>query len=147
MNTPSNNTFITEVLEGLKATPKQLSSKYFYDEIGDKLFQRIMQLPEYYLTRTETKILEHSAENIISAFTKNQVNYLVELGAGDGTKTNLLLNQIITQNANITYQPIDISSHILNELRHNLHKLCLYPLNFLLLYLILYQKKKDKQPC
>src|SRR6266568_352111 len=56
--------FAADVLEGLAATPKRLPAKYFYDEAGSRLFERITELPEYYPTRTELRILESSAESI-----------------------------------------------------------------------------------
>src|SRR6266567_4106226 len=56
--------FAADVLEGLAAMPKRLPAKYFYDEAGSRLFERITELPEYYPTRTEMRILESSAESI-----------------------------------------------------------------------------------
>jgi len=60
MEVITKNTFAQEVLKGLSQYPKKLPSKYFYDEIGDKLFQDIMAMPEYYLTRSELEILEQN---------------------------------------------------------------------------------------
>ena len=60
---PSNAAaaFATDVLAGLKAEPKTLPAKYFYDSTGSRLFERITELPEYYLTRTELGLLEEKS--------------------------------------------------------------------------------------
>ena len=63
--------FMKEVYEGLTAFPKHLSSKFFYDEKGDKLFQDIMAMPEYYLTNAEFDILEEHKEQITTLFAKD----------------------------------------------------------------------------
>jgi dimethylhistidine N-methyltransferase len=107
--------FAADVLEGLTAMPKFLSSKYFYDDEGSRLFQEIMKLPEYYLTRAEFEIFTTQAQGIYQAFTKingdeNQGFDLIELGAGDGTKTAVLVDYFLSQNADFTYIPVDISS-------------------------------------
>ncbi|RYZ19857.1 MAG: L-histidine N(alpha)-methyltransferase, partial [Sphingobacteriales bacterium] len=60
-----NETFCADVIKGLKSNPKTLPSKYFYDSNGDVLFQRIMQLPEYYLTRCELEIFRDQSNRII----------------------------------------------------------------------------------
>ena len=54
--------FAEDVLRGLSSTPKELSSKYFYDDEGSRLFQEIMKLPEYYLTRAEYKLLSEETD-------------------------------------------------------------------------------------
>jgi L-histidine Nalpha-methyltransferase len=106
--------FATDVWEGLSSNPKRLSSRWFYDEIGDALFQQIMAMPEYYLTRAEYWILEHYASEIIHQLPKRF--QLLELGAGDGTKTKLLLNEILRSNYSVKYFPIDISENALGKL-------------------------------
>ncbi|MFN7930230.1 MAG: L-histidine N(alpha)-methyltransferase [Blastocatellia bacterium] len=104
------STFAADVLRGLSATPKFLSSKYFYDDEGSRLFQEIMQLPEYYLTRCEREILTSQAAAIYEAFATTGTDFdLIELGAGDGTKTALLLKYFLQQAASFIYTPIDIS--------------------------------------
>jgi len=93
-----------EVLEGLRKTPKQLSPVWFYDETGSNLFERICELPEYYLTRTELGIMrEHSAEMAVRIGPKAAV---IELGSGASLKTRLLLDQLEEPYA---YVPVDIS--------------------------------------
>ncbi len=111
------NTFADDVAKGLSATPKFLSSKYFYDDEGSRLFQEIMKLPEYYLTRTETEIFSTQTQEIFEAFAENSTAFdLIELGAGDGTKTSLLVDYFLKRNADFRYVPIDISSEALNFL-------------------------------
>lgn len=113
--------FLTDVLNGLQQHPKTLSSKYFYDEIGDKLFQQIMDLEEYYLTNAELDIFLNQKEQILNLFSPDRAPFnLVEFGAGDGTKTKILLDHFINRSANFEYIPIDISSHALEGLENNL---------------------------
>jgi L-histidine Nalpha-methyltransferase len=102
--------FAQDVLAGLSSTPKQLSSKYFYDDEGTRLFQEIMRLPEYYPTRAEYKIFMDRADEIGAAFTRDaKAIDLVELGAGDGTKTAVLIEHFLKKKINFSYSPIDIS--------------------------------------
>ena len=99
------NQFKKEVLDGLSKTPqKSLPSKYFYDKKGDDLFVQIMALPEYYLTRSEMEIFQEKTEDIISALSLNKENKysLIELGAGDGTKTVHLLKALVNKVINKT---------------------------------------------
>ncbi len=111
------NTFADDVQRGLSASPKFLSSKYFYDDEGSRLFQEIMKLPEYYLTRAETEIFSLQTEEIFQAFSEHGGEFdLIELGAGDGTKTSLLIDFFLKQNAEFTYIPIDISVEALKFL-------------------------------
>lgn len=88
--------FEKDILEGLSASPKYLSSKYFYDDEGSKIFQIIMGLPEYYLTRSEYEIFESYKEELYQEFSNGVETFnLVELGAGDGLKTQVLLSHFI----------------------------------------------------
>ena len=66
--TPELTQFAEDVLRGLSSTPKQLSSRYFYDDEGSRLFMEIMKLPEYYPTRAEMKIFTEQKEDICKAF-------------------------------------------------------------------------------
>jgi dimethylhistidine N-methyltransferase len=112
-----HDTFAEDVLKGLSSTPKFLSSKYFYDDEGSRLFQEIMKLPEYYLTRAEFEIFQTQREKIFASFNAGKEPFdLIELGAGDGTKTSLLVDYFLAQNADFQYVPIDISSEALNFL-------------------------------
>jgi len=104
---------VTDVLRGLRSSPKRLSPMYFYDERGSQLFEQICAEPEYYITRTETAILAEHAQQIASAIGEDTL--LVELGSGASTKTRLLLDQLPGLAA---YVPVDISrSHLLAEAR------------------------------
>ncbi|WP_215223637.1 L-histidine N(alpha)-methyltransferase [Echinicola shivajiensis] len=113
--------FALDVQSGLSAPNKYLSSKYFYDHRGDMLFQQIMQLPEYYLTRTEFSILNHFHPSILSPILDLSQSFnLVEMGAGDGLKTKILIEYLQAQNADYTYYPIDISGNALSHLKESL---------------------------
>lgn len=80
----------------------------------------IMKLPEYYLTRSELEIFTEQAEQILQAFGAGGNEFdLIELGAGDGTKTAILIEQFLEKGADITYMPIDISGEALDELTAN----------------------------
>lgn len=107
---PELTQFAEDVLRGLSSTPKQLSSRYFYDDEGSRLFMEIMKLPEYYPTRAEMKIFTEQTEAICNAFTDGaEAIDLIELGAGDGTKTAVLIEHLLKTGVDFTYQPIDIS--------------------------------------
>lgn len=110
--------FYKDVVEGLSATPKHLLSKYFYDEAGDKLFQKIMRCPEYYLTRCEDEILSIQGCQIGQAIADNLTKKLdvIGLGAGDGTKTTHLLKAFAGKDIVKAFYPVDISCHIINML-------------------------------
>lgn len=110
---------LKEVIEGLSAEDKFLLSKYFYDDTGDLLFQEIMALDEYYLTRAETAIFQNHAEAIVQEFPASAFQ-LAELGAGDGTKTRYLLSAAQEMGLDFKYRPIDISAHVLDILNTNL---------------------------
>ncbi len=117
------NAFEEEVYNGLTAYPKFLSSKYFYDKKGDKLFQDIMNLPEYYLTQCEFDILNQHKSAIADAFDASKRGFdLIELGAGDGKKTKILLRHLLENDYDFCYLPIDISENALNQLEDALKK-------------------------
>jgi len=113
---PSAPTALAEkVLAGLRRRPKQLPSAYFYDEEGSRLFRRIMALPEYYVTRAESEILTTHAVRIAAACASRRVT-LVDLGAGDGTKTSVLLESLAVACTELVYAPVDICAEALTEL-------------------------------
>ncbi|MEP6849798.1 MAG: L-histidine N(alpha)-methyltransferase [Acidobacteriota bacterium] len=115
--TPELTQFAADVLRGLTSTPRSLSSKYFYDDEGSRLFQEIMKLPEYYLTGCESEIFEDQANDIFKAFANGDNAFdLIELGAGDGTKTAVLVEHFLEQHSDIFYSPIDISQEALDAL-------------------------------
>ncbi len=112
-----NSDLCKAVLNGLSAPSKYLSSKYFYDSTGDRLFQKIMALPEYYLTRSEEEILNDHKKDILQSLCREKDEFsIVELGAGDGKKTKVLLNYFRKCNSNFTYIPVDISEHAITTL-------------------------------
>jgi dimethylhistidine N-methyltransferase len=115
-----NQELANDVLAGLAETPKTLPSKYFYDAAGSRIFQQIMELPEYYLTRTEFEILEKQKAEICHAFEGESPFHLVELGAGDGLKTKILLRQLMQDKINFEYVPVDISGEAMNQLETSL---------------------------
>ena len=85
---------------------------YFYDDAGSRLFQQIMDLPEYYPTRAEFAIFEEHGAAIAAALRlqAEEPLMLVELGAGDGAKTKLLLRELLHADIDFTYAPVDISA-------------------------------------
>ncbi|WP_339711721.1 L-histidine N(alpha)-methyltransferase [uncultured Kriegella sp.] len=115
--------FEEEVYRGLTDFPKHLSSKYFYDKKGDKLFQDIMNMPEYYLTDREYEILETHKEKIAQLFSSGKKAFnLIEMGAGDGKKTKVILKYLADRNIPFKYQPIDISQNVLDLLEKSVRK-------------------------
>ncbi|TXD52001.1 MULTISPECIES: L-histidine N(alpha)-methyltransferase [unclassified Polaribacter] len=118
------DTFKTDVKKGLSALPKFLSSKYFYDEAGDALFVKIMEMPEYYLTRAEMEIFTIQTKALIKAFEVEKGSYfeLIELGSGDGSKTKKLLKKLVQEDYLFDYCPVDISKHALDHLKMDLKK-------------------------
>lgn len=132
IETPFETKFEEDVYNGLTDFPKHLSSKYFYDEIGDRLFQDIMNMPEYYLTDREFEILTTYKAEIAALFGEGDQGFkLIELGAGDGKKTKILLHHLLSENYVFKYQPIDISQNVLKGLEKSLQKempdLCIEP--------------------
>jgi len=115
-----NNQFARDVLEGLTASHKHLSSKYFYNQRGDELFQQIMELEEYYLTRAEYEVLETYRQQIYELCSDGGKFRVIELGAGDGLKTKILLRHFLSQGCEFEYVPVDISSNVLETLESSL---------------------------
>jgi L-histidine Nalpha-methyltransferase len=107
--------FARDVLIGLSRSPKRISSKYFYDEEGSKIFQQITELPEYYPTRCEFEIFHLYKEQIGDLLQGDSFN-VVELGPGDARKTRVLLKHFLDRNLDFRYVPIDISEAALREL-------------------------------
>ena len=130
---PAVSELAQHVSAGLSRVPKTLSSMYFYDDAGSQLFQRIMDLPEYYPTRAEFAIFrEHGAALATALSPPSGGEFaLVELGAGDGAKTKLLLRELLAAGTPFTYAPVDISAGamagLIETLRHELPALCVVP--------------------
>jgi len=126
--------FAVDTMDGLGKPQKTLMSKYFYDEQGDKIFQQIMAMPEYYLTRCEMDVFETQKDEIFRNICPKGIPFnLIELGAGDGSKTVVLLKHFLKQGIDFTYYPVDISKHILDELvemlKTEIPQLVVHPLN------------------
>ncbi len=106
-------TIARDVLRGLSADRKSIPSKYFYDERGSKLFEAICNLPEYYPTRTELRLLSTHAKDIVRGL--RHVD-LVELGAGANRKIRSLLDALGPwRRAEVRYVPVDVCGPALLE--------------------------------
>ncbi len=108
--------FAMHVKEGLTRSQKSLSSKYFYDDAGSELFQQIMNLEEYYLTNCEKEVLEDHSATMLQIVSDPFLS-IIELGAGDGVKSKILLNTFLRYHQKFDYTAIDISAKALEELR------------------------------
>jgi L-histidine N-alpha-methyltransferase len=113
--------FLSDVLKGLSAKEKYLQSKYFYDANGDRLFQKIMGCREYYLTDCELEIFTHKTNELVSILTVQSKEFdIVELGAGDATKSLHLLKALLERQVTFNYFPVDISVNVINLLHQAL---------------------------
>lgn len=106
-------TMAREVHEGLTAWPKELAPKWFYDERGSQLFERITELDEYYPTRAERQILTERAADVVAA--AGSPRTLIELGSGSAAKTRVLLDAMREAGSLEVYAPVDISEEITQE--------------------------------
>ena len=119
----TQNTFKKDIYNGLKSKPKSLSSKYFYDEKGDLLFQKIMASDDYYLTNADNEIFSEQTQALAKALnTNNEAFDVLELGAGDATKSTYLLKEWQNSGVDFTYFPIDISSSMITYLETEMPK-------------------------
>ena len=107
---PATSDLLSDVIGGLSSDPRALPCKYFYDERGAALFQKICELPEYYITRTEIDILDRHRAEIASQIGPNVE--LIGLGTGAGTKTRILIEALEKP---AVYVPIDISEKQLRK--------------------------------
>lgn len=107
---PATKDFLEQTLAGLTSSPRTLPSKFFYDERGSELFVQISELPEYYVTRTETEILRRHSAEMAESIGENAE--LVGFGTGAGVKTRMLLTQLRNP---IAYVPVDISKESLTN--------------------------------
>ncbi|MCR9203516.1 MAG: L-histidine N(alpha)-methyltransferase [Halobacteriovoraceae bacterium] len=109
------------VLEGLSANPKELPSRFFYDDKGSDLFKQIMALPEYYPTDCEAEIIEKQGKKMASFLGQGKYN-IVELGCGDGAKTIKLFQNFMEEKKEFNFVPLDISQAAVEFLIENLKK-------------------------
>src|SRR5437016_6413707 len=110
ISAPELADFLADVIAGLSSSPRAIPCKYFYDERGAALFQKICELPEYYVTHTEIDILDRSRADIASQLGPNLE--LIGLGTGAGTKTRILIEAL--ENPAV-YIPVDISQKQLRQ--------------------------------
>lgn len=98
---------IEGIYRGLTRVQKQISSRFFYDDIGSELFERITGLPEYYPTRTEKALLQENVVNIVGDFERMDI---IELGSGDCSKISIIMDSIPEEKISyIEYFPVDVS--------------------------------------
>lgn len=110
VSAPESTDFVADVISGLSSNPRTIPCKYFYDERGAALFQKICELPEYYVTRTEIDILDRHRADIASQLGPRIE--LIGLGTGAGTKTRILIEAL--ENPAV-YIPVDISQKQLRQ--------------------------------
>ena len=113
-----NQDFYKDVVEGLLKDQKTLSSKYFYDDAGDKIFQEIMRMEEYYLPHSELEILNNQTEKIVNSFGFESFD-IIGLGSGDGSKTKHFLKKIVDLGKKVVFYPLDISTDVLETNKKN----------------------------
>jgi dimethylhistidine N-methyltransferase len=112
---PTTGTFFEDVVAGLSEFPRSLPCKYFYDELGSRLFDEICELDEYYLTRDESAIMERYAGEMAEQIGPGVM--LVEYGSGSSVKTRLLLDYLCDP---VAYVPVDISREHLQRTANDL---------------------------
>jgi L-histidine N-alpha-methyltransferase len=118
-----NSAVARGVVEGLSKKHKSLPSWLFYDAEGDKIFQKIMAMPEYYLTNAEHEIFEKQKESILNSFSSTSKAFnIIEFGAGDGLKTEVLLKHFSNKDVDFTYRPVDISASVLGQLKARMQR-------------------------
>lgn len=116
MRSSRSTDLASHVREGLASPQKFLSSQWFYDDEGSRLFQEITRLPEYYLARTEHALLAERAGELVNLLAPEQAINLIELGSGDGTKVIALLRALYQAHPSSLFSPMDVSAQMLNEL-------------------------------
>jgi L-histidine N-alpha-methyltransferase len=107
--------FAADVANGLSTNPKYLPTRYIYDDEGSRLFERIMQQEEYYLTNAEIDLLEQHKANYCELLQPQPVD-VVELGAGNGEKTSILLEYFVNTGCRFNFRPLDISKQAIDRL-------------------------------
>ncbi|MBT5855793.1 L-histidine N(alpha)-methyltransferase [bacterium] len=115
----SGSTFVADVLSGLSAPFKQLSPMYFYDDIGSELFQQITRHEDYYPTRKEVEILNRIKDELPQVISEEAID-IIELGAGDGHKSNLVIEGFLSAGRQVNFYPIDISKKALTMMKETI---------------------------
>ncbi len=113
----SESAALRELREALSRSPRELPCKYLYDDAGSALFERIMELPEYYPTRTERALLDSRAAAIVDAAGGPLLTDVVELGSGAASKTVSILDAALASGGRPRYVAVDISAHALQRTR------------------------------
>lgn len=120
---------LAEILEGLRAKPKSINSKFFYDSRGSELFRQITRMEEYYLTRAEEEILKNHGKEIFERINTRVAGNgrldIVELGVGDGRKTIILFDSLMDLPATARFIPVDVSGSELKTLANVMREI--YP--------------------
>lgn len=119
LSSQHHTAFLADVLKGLSIEQKSISAKYFYDDIGSELFQKISQHPDYYPTKTEFSILDKISSILPTIINDAEID-IIELGAGDGHKSELVINGFIAAGKKVNFYPIDISEKAMQLLGENL---------------------------
>ncbi len=122
-NQPNENLvkeqFAIDVLMGLCSNPKKISAKYFYDDKGSELFQKITQHEDYYPTSIEFQILDSIKSDLPKLLDAVEID-VIELGAGDGHKSQLIIQGLLNQSIKVNFYPIDISEKAMLLLEKNI---------------------------
>jgi len=113
LNGARKSTFAEDVRFGLGAERKFLKPKYFYDDIGSVLFEKICKTKEYYVTRTEAEVLRRYGSEISKANLNKHV--VIELGSGSSVKTRYIIDSFISNNGGLNYIPIDVSDIMISS--------------------------------
>ena len=118
-NTKRINSFAENIDKGLSLKNKAISSKYFYDDMGSKIFQRITKHPDYYLTKSEIEILNKVKLKLPNLIKQKEID-IIELGPGDGSKSKIIIEGFLKKNYTVNYYPIDISKKALKLIERNI---------------------------
>lgn len=110
------NTFADDVRIGLTAEKKYLLPKYFYDEKGSELFEKICKTNEYYVTRAESEILKKYSDEIASV--NSDKSEIVELGSGSSVKTRYIIDSFLKNHKKLHYLPIDVSDIMISSAKY-----------------------------
>lgn len=113
--------FAADVLSGFSSAPKRLSARYFYDDTGSELFRAISQHKDYYLTRTEYDILDANRIRLPGILDRDEID-IIELGAGDGHKSKLVIDGFLDAGVRVNFYPIDISEKAMDMLGATIHE-------------------------
>ena len=121
ISAPETKLFADAVLKGLSLKKKKLPSWLIFDSRGSEIFKKITELENYHPSRCELEIFNTHKATLSKIFS-NSSNHLVELGSGDGDKTMILIEQLLSDGIELQYTPIDISKGAINNLINALNK-------------------------